>query len=240
MPLSMPSEEASLPCPALDAVSNSRDDNSKAQFDPETFLGKAGAGITLERFQSNQQIYAQGEPADTVSYIRKGRVKETTFSNRGKEAMVGIFGKGQFFGETCLGIAEVRSSSIITLEECLITSITNEAMLSMFNSEPDFSVFFMSQLLSRNARLEEDLVDQLFNLSKRRLARLLIVLAKSDQEGEIEVNLSQEALADMVGTTRSRISTFMNEFRDEGFVSYDSHSRRIEVHSAQLLSLLGN
>jgi CRP/FNR family cyclic AMP-dependent transcriptional regulator len=219
----------------------SRDNSSKAQFDPKAFLGRTGAGITLEKFQANQQIYAQGEPADTVGYIRKGRVKATTFSNRGKEAIVGIFRSGQFFGETCLGIAEVRTSNIVALEECLITSITKETMLATLNSEPAFSAFFVSQLLSRNARLEEDLTDQLLNLSERRLARLLIVLANSHQESErpSEVNLSQEALAYMVGTTRSRISTFMNKFRDQGLISYDSHSRRIKVYPALLPSTLG-
>ena len=164
-----------------------------------------------------------------------------TFSNRGKEAIVGIFQKGQFFGETCLGVAAVRTSNIVALEECLITSITNEAILSTFNCEPDFSAFFVSRLLSRMARLEEDLIDQLFNLSERRLARLLVLLANSDPEDKKpgEVNLSQEALADMVGTTRSRISTFMNKFRDQGFINYDSHSRKIEVYTALLLSVLG-
>jgi CRP-like cAMP-binding protein len=217
----------------------SHESSSRAPFDPGAFLSRTGAGITLEKFQTNQQIYAQGEPADTVGYIRKGRVKATTFSNRGKEAIVGIFRKGQFFGETCLSVAEVRTSNIVALEECLITSITKEAMLSTLKGEPDFSTFFVSRLLSRIARLEEDLTDQLLNLTERRLARLLIVLANSDQEKAGEVNLSQEALAEMVGTTRSRISTFMNKFRDKGFISYDSHSRRIEVYSALLLSLLG-
>jgi CRP/FNR family transcriptional regulator, cyclic AMP receptor protein len=215
---------------------------SKAQFDPEAFLGKAGAGITLERLQSNQQVYAQGEPADTVGYIRKGRVKETTLSNRGKQAIVGILQQGQFFGEACLGCTKVRTATLVALEECRITLIAKEAMLSALNSEPVFSAFFVTHLLSRNARLESDLVDQLLNLSERRLARLLLVLASPDQEGETPtvVNLSQEALADVVGTTRSRISTFMNKFREEGLISYDSHSRRIEVYSAQLLSLVGS
>ena len=219
---------------------SSHDTNSKVQFNPEAFLGKTGAGIALEKFQANQQIFVQGEPADTVGYIRKGRVKATTLSNRGKEGIIGIFRKGQFFGETCLSIAGVRTANIVALEECLITTITREAMLSALNCEPGFSVFFLSQLLSRNARLEEDLTDQLFNSSERRLARLLIVLANLDQKGEAgEVIINQEALAEMVGTTRSRISTFMNKFRDKGLISYDSHSRRILVYIAPLLSVLG-
>ena len=140
---------------------SSHDTNSKTQFNAEAFLGKSGAGITLEKFQANQQIFVQGEPADTVGYIRKGRVKATTLSNRGKEGIIGIFRKGQFFGETCLSIAGVRTANIVALEECLITTITREAMLLALNCEPDFSAFFLSQLLSRNARLEEDLTDQL-------------------------------------------------------------------------------
>jgi CRP/FNR family transcriptional regulator, cyclic AMP receptor protein len=217
------------------------DHGSKAPFDPRAFLGKVGVGVTLERFQQNQVIYAQGEPANTVGYIRKGRVKATTLSNRGKEAIVGILQKGQFFGEGCLGNIKVRTTTIVALEECLITSISSEVMLSTLHAEPDFSAFFASHLLSRNARLEEDLVDQLLNLSEKRLARLLLLLANVDREEgrPSEVYLSQEALAEMVGTTRSRISTFMNDFRDKGFINYDSHSRRIEVYTALLLSVLG-
>ena len=216
------------------------DQSSKAQFDPKAFLGKIGVGITLEKFQANQQIYAQGEPADTVGYIRKGQVKATTLSNRGKEAIIGILQAGQFFGETCLGPAKVRTTTIVALEDCLITTITNETMLATLNSEPAFAAFFIAHLLSRNARLKEDLTDQLLNLSEKRLARLLLVLANvAREEGKpSEVYLSQEALADMVGTTRSRINTFMNDFREKGFISYDSHSRRIEVYSALLLSVL--
>jgi CRP/FNR family transcriptional regulator, cyclic AMP receptor protein len=219
----------------------SRDKRSETQFDPGIFLGEIGAGITLEKFQKNQQIFVQGEPADTVGYIRKGRVKATVLSHHGKEAIVGIFRKGQFFGEACLSSAKLRTATIVALEECLITLITKEAMLSTLNSEPDFSAFFTTHLLARNIRLEEDLTDQLLNSSERRLARLLLVLAHVDQEGDtpVAINLSQEALADMVGTTRSRVSTFMNQFREKGFISYDSHSSKIEVYAALLLSVLG-
>lgn len=220
----------------------SRNKGSKAQFDPKVFLGKIGAGITLEKFQTNQQIFVQGEPADTVAYIRKGRVKATVLSDHGREAIVGIFQEGQFFGEACLGSAKLQTATIAALEECLITLITKEAMLSTLNSEPNFSAFFVAQLLSRITRLEEDLIDQLLNSSERRLARLLLLLANSDQEGgkQIAVTLSQEVLADMVGTTRSRVSTFMNRFREKGFISYNSHSGRIEVYAGLLLSVLGS
>ena len=223
------------------AVSDASFEKSpKAPFDPGTFLAKPAAGVTLERFQAGQQIHGQGEPADTVGYIRKGRVKVTTLSKRGKEAIVGIIQKGQFFAETCLGGANVRSATVVALEECLITSIAKDVMLSTLRSEPEFSTFFVAHLLSRNTRLEEDLGDQLLNLSEKRLARLLLVLADTDQESgrSGEIHLSQEALAEMVGTTRSRISTFMNKFRERGFISYDSHGRSIQVYSALLISVL--
>lgn len=220
----------------------SRGLSSKAPFDPEVFLGKTGAGMTLEKFQKNQLIFVQGGPADTVGYIRKGRVKATVLSNHGKEAIVGIFQKGQFLGEACLGGVKSRTATIAALEECLITSITKHAMLSTLNSEPVFSAFFATRLLSRIARLEQDLTDQLLNPSEQRLARLLLLLADSEQEGEkpVPVTVSQEVLAEMVGTTRSRVSTFMNKFREKGFISYNSHSGRIEVYAALLLTVLGS
>lgn len=217
------------------------DTASKGPFGPREFLTKPAAGVTLERFPAGWQICAQGELADTVGYIRKGRVKVTTLSNRGKEAIVGIIQKGQFFGEACLGIAKARTATVVAIEDCLITSVTKDAMLSKFSTDPEFTAFFMAHLLSRNSRLEEDLGDQLLNLSERRLARLLLLLADAGEEGggPSEVNLSQEALAEMVGTTRSRISTFMNRFREQGFISYGSRGRSIEVYAALLISVLG-
>ena len=213
----------------------------KAPFDPKAFLTRPAAGVTLERFEAGWQICTQGEPADTVGYIRKGRVKVATFSNRGKEAIVGIIGQGQFFGETSLRSANTRTATVVALEDCLITSVTTEVMLSTLSAEPEFSKFFMAHLLSRNTRLEEDFGDQLLNLSEKRLARLLLVLAEQGQDGgrPNEINLSQEALAEMVGTTRSRISTFMNRFREQGYISYDSHGRKIQVYTALLVSMLG-
>jgi len=217
------------------------DRTPKGLFDPRAFLARPAAGVTLERFEAGKQICGQGEPADTVGYIRKGRVKAMTLSNRGKEAIVGIIRDGQFFGEACLGSAKLRTATIVALEDCLITTVKREVMLSTFVSEPEFSAFFMAHLLSRNTRLEEDLGDQLLNLSEKRLARLLLVLADPGQDGgrPNEINLSQEALAEMVGTTRSRISTFMNRFREQGYISYDSHGRQIEVYTALLISVLG-
>lgn len=219
----------------------SREKRSKTQFDPEGILGRTGVGITLERFQKNQQIYGQGESADTVDFIRKGRVKATVLSDHGKEAIVGVFQEGQFFGEACLGSARLRTATVVALEECLITSITREAMLSTLHAEPAFSAFFVAHLVSRTTRLEEDLTDQLLNSSERRLARLLLVLASVDREEEkpAAITFSQEALAEMIGSTRSRVSTFMNKFREKGFIGYDSHSGKIEVYTALLLSVLG-
>jgi len=219
----------------------SGDKSTKVQFDPGALLGKSGVGITLEKFQKNQQIYVQGEPADTVAYIRKGRVKATVLSDHGKEAIVGVYQEGQFFGVACLGGARLRTSTAVALEECLITLITRETMHSTLKSEHDFSAFFVTRLLSRIARLEEDLTDQLLNSSEKRLARILLVLANRGQEGEqpVALDFSQEALAEMVGTTRSRVSTFMNQFREKGFIRYNSHSGKIEVYTALLLSVLG-
>ncbi|SIO44446.1 cAMP-binding domain of CRP or a regulatory subunit of cAMP-dependent protein kinases [Bradyrhizobium erythrophlei] len=213
-----------------------------APFDAKVFFGNFGAGTTSERFQKNHKIYVQGEAADTVCFLHQGQVKATALSELGKEAIVGIFHEGKFFGEACLGTAKLRTSTVVAMEECLITSVEKQAMLSALDSEPLLSAFFMTHLLSRNVRIEEDLIDQLLNSSERRLARLLLVLASPYHEGQkpIPVTLSQEVLAEMVGTTRSRVSTFMNKFRDEGLINYDSHSRRIEVYPAQLLSLLGS
>ncbi len=218
-----------------------REKNPKAPFDAKAFFRNFGAGATAERFQKNQKIYVQGEIADTVCYLDKGRVKAIVLSDLGKEAIVGIFHEGQFFGEACLGSAKLRIATIVAMEECLIISVKKKAMLSALHSAPHLSAFFISHLLSRNTRLEEDMIDQLLNSSERRLARLLLVLASSHEEGQkpVAVTLSQEALAEMVGTTRPRVSTFMNKFREKGFIRYDSHNGRIEVCAAMLLSVLG-
>jgi len=218
----------------------SRDKTTKPEFDPKAFLERCGRGVTLEKYQRNEQIFVQGDPVGAVGFVRRGSVKATILSGHGKEAIIGIFRQGQFFGESGLGSSKVRTSTIVALEECLATLITKETMLSMLGSEPAFSRFFLDQLLSRNTRLEGDLVDQLLHSSEQRLARLLLLLADADQYGAkpIPPSLSQEALADMIGTTRSRVSTFMNKFRDQGFISYDSHGG-IQVYAALLLTVIG-
>ena len=206
-------------------------------FDPRAFLGRIGAGKTVERYRKNQKIFGQGDVADTVFFIQKGKVKITVLSEHGKEAVVGIFGEGQFFGEACLRGGELRSATSHAMEECLITSITRSAMLATLSAEPKFSAFFMAYLLRRNSRIEDDLIDQLFNSSERRLARLLLLLANFGENDAkpIAVTLSQETLAEMIGTTRSRVSFFMNKFRKKGFIDYNG---KIEVHRSLLHAVL--
>jgi CRP/FNR family cyclic AMP-dependent transcriptional regulator len=207
-------------------------------FDSKAFLGRAGPGKTVERYGKNRKIFSQGEIADSVFYIQKGKVKITVLSEHGKEAVVGIVAEGQFFGEGCLEGAEVRAATSQAMEPCLITSIAKSTMLATLGREPKFSAFFIGYLLSRNSRIEDDLIDQLFNSSERRLARLLLLLANFGKEGggePIAVTLSQETLAEMIGTTRSRVSFFMNKFRKKGFIDYNG---KIEVHRSLLDAVL--
>jgi CRP/FNR family cyclic AMP-dependent transcriptional regulator len=207
-------------------------------FDPKAFLSKVGAGKTILEFEKNQHIFEQGDVADAVFYIQKGSVKLTVLSEHGKEAVVGILEPGQFFGEGCLNGHPLRIATTTAMEECVITSITKEAMIAALHSEPKFSELFMAYLLTRNSRVEEDLIDQLFNSSEKRLARLLLLLAHFGKEGRpqpILLDMSQETLAEMIGTTRSRVSYFMNKFRKLGLISYNG---KIEVHNSLLNAVL--
>jgi CRP/FNR family cyclic AMP-dependent transcriptional regulator len=207
-------------------------------FDPQGFLGRAAVGRATEKYEKNQKIFGQGEVAAAVFFIQKGKVKITVLSEHGKEAVVAILSEGQFFGEGCLLGAEIRTTTSQTMEASVITSITKSAMLAMLATEPKFSEFFIAYLLSRNSRIEDDLIDQLFNSSERRLARLLLLLANFGKEGggePIAVTLSQETLAEMIGTTRSRVSFFMNKFRKKGFIDYNG---KIEVHRSLLDAVL--
>jgi CRP/FNR family transcriptional regulator, cyclic AMP receptor protein len=211
---------------------------SEGAFDPQTFLARAGEGRTVEKYAKNQKIFSQGDVAGSVFYIQKGRVKITVLSEHGKEAVVGILAEGQFFGEGCLGGTTLRTATSHAMEECVITSITKAAMFTALAKEPRFSAVFTTYLLSRNSRIEDDLIDQLFNSSERRLARLLLLLANFGQEGGTApspITLSQETLAEMIGTTRSRVSFFMNKFRKKGFIDYNG---KIEVHSSLLDAVL--
>lgn len=208
------------------------------EFDPQAFLAMVGEGRTVSTFHKNETVFSQGEEADKVFYIQKGRVKVVVLSEQGKEAVVGILEPGQFFGESCLNGQPLRISTTTALEDCVITVITKTAMLTALRNEPKFSELFMSYLLTRNSRIEEDLVDQLFNSSEKRLARLLLLLANFGKDGSpqpIKVQVSQETLAEMIGTTRSRVSFFMNKFRRLGFISYNGE---IEVHNSLLNAVL--
>jgi CRP/FNR family transcriptional regulator, cyclic AMP receptor protein len=210
----------------------------RSSFDPKDFLAKVGVGKTILEFHKNQNIFAQGDVADTVFYLQKGRVKLTVLSEQGKEAVVAILEPGQFFGEGCLNGHQLRIATTTAMEECLVTSITKEAMITLLHTEPRFSEMFMAYLLTRNSRVEEDLIDQLFNSSEKRLARLLLLLAHFGKEGSprpINPSISQETLAEMIGTTRSRVSYFMNKFRKLGLISYNG---KIEVHNSLLSAVL--
>ncbi len=212
-----------------------RADNS---FDPKMFLAKVGTGKTILEFRKNQIIFAQGDVADTIFYIQKGRVKLTVLSEQGKEAVVAILEPGQFFGEGCLNGHPLRIATTKAIEACVVTAITREAMIAALEEEPKFSQLFTAYLLTRNSRIEEDLIDQLFNSSEKRLARLLLLLAHFEKEGRpqpINSNINQETLAEMIGTTRSRVSFFMNKFRKLGLISYNG---RIEVHNSLLSAVL--
>jgi CRP/FNR family cyclic AMP-dependent transcriptional regulator len=207
-------------------------------FDPKAFLSKVGTGKTILEFEKNQQVFGQGDVADAVFYIQKGNVKLTVLSEHGKEAVVGILEPGQFFGEGCLNGHPLRIATTTAMEQCVITSITKEAMIATLHNEPKFSELFMAYLLTRNSRVEEDLIDQLFNSSEKRLARLLLLLAHFGKEGRpqpILLDMSQETLAEMIGTTRSRVSFFMNKFRKLGLISYNG---KIEVHNSLLNAVL--
>jgi CRP/FNR family cyclic AMP-dependent transcriptional regulator len=208
------------------------------EFDAKVFIAKVGAGKKILEFHKNQHVFEQGDVADTVFYIQKGRVKLTVLSELGKEAVVAILEPGQFFGEGCMNGHALRIATTTAMEDCVITSITKDAMIAAIHDEPKFSELFMGYLLIRNSRIEEDLIDQLFNSSERRLARLLLLLANFGKEGSpqpITPNISQETLAEMIGTTRSRVSHFMNKFRKLGLISYNGH---IEVHNSLLSAVL--
>jgi len=211
---------------------------AKSTFDGQAFLAKAGIGKSILEFKKGQNVFVQGDRADTVFYIQKGRIKLTVLSDHGKEAVVGILGPGQFFGEACMNGQKLRMSTTTAMEHCVITAITKTAMIAALRHEPQFSEMFMTYLLTRNSRIEEDLIDQLFNSSERRLARLLLLLANFGKEGSpqrISPSISQETLAEMIGTTRSRVSHFMNKFRKLGLIDYNGH---IEVHNSLLNAVL--
>jgi CRP/FNR family transcriptional regulator, cyclic AMP receptor protein len=208
---------------------------AKLPFYPKEFLAKVNGGLTISNYQKNQTIYSQGAPADSVFYIQSGKVKNTVISEQGKEAVVALLGPGDFFGEGCLTGQPLRLGTVRAESECVIAQISKVEITRVIHEEPAFAELFIAHLLSRNTRVEEDLVDQLFNSSEKRLARMLLLLANFGKEGQqvpVLAKISQETLAEMIGTTRSRVSFFMNKFRDLGLIDYSGQN--IEVHSSLL------
>ena len=206
----------------------------KEPFNPQAYLTQVGNGKTSLTSPKNRVLFSQGDTADAVFYILKGQVKLSVVSEQGKEAIVGIVETGGFFGEGCLAGQRVCMASATAMEDSSLLRIDKQAMIKVLHDEPAFSTLFMEYLLARNIRIQEDLVDQLFNSSEKRLARLLLLMAHFGKEGKPEAviaKISQETLAEMIGTTRSRVSFFMNRFRKLGFIEYNGG---LHVHSSLL------
>ena len=229
---------------AVQAPKNKRKGNGKPQvivseaaaprFDAETFLTSVGAGRSTTRYQANKSVFRQGDPADAVFYIQRGKVKLTVISEQGKEGVIAMLGAGDFFGEGCLAGQPLHMATAVAMGDSTIARIEIDTMIRVLHEEPKLSEMFMGFLLSRNIQFEADLVDQLFNSSERRLARVLLLLANFGKEGKMETvipKISQEVLAARVGTTRSRINFFMNKFRKLGFIEYNGG---LKVHSSLL------
>ena len=206
----------------------------KLSFDPREFLAKVNGGRTISNYRKDQIAFRQGDPADAVFYIQGGKAKKTVISEQGKEAVVALLGAGDFFGEGCLAGEALRLSTVSAMTNCVIARISKADVTRVIHEEPAFAELFIAHLLARNGRVEEDLVDQLFNSSEKRLARTLLLLANFGKEGlpePIIAKVSQETLAEMIGTTRSRVSFFMNKFRKLGLIDYNG---TIEIHSSLL------
>ena len=206
----------------------------KPPFDPKAFLAKADGGKTMTNYDEKQIVFSQADPANSIFYIQQGKIKLTVVSSQGKEAVVAILGERAFFGEGCLAGQPLRMATATAMSECTIVRLEKAAIVRVLHDEPAFSEVFLSYLLSRNIRIEEDLVDQLFNSSEKRLARVLLLLANFGKEGKPEpviAKMSQETLAEIIGTTRSRVSFFMNRFRKLGFIEYNGG---LHVHSSLL------
>ena len=210
---------------------------TKAQlpFDPHIFLTKIGEGRTIAEYRKNKKVFSQGDPADAIFYIQNGKVKLTVVSKQGKEAVIGILGTADFFGEGCLAGQPLRMATATSISACVIVRLEKRSTLRVLHDEPTFSELFLAHLLARNIRLEEDLVDQLFNSSEKRLARVLLLLANFGKEGKPEpviAKIRQETLAEIIGTTRSRVSFFMNKFRKLGLIDYNGGLQGLQVHSS--------
>jgi CRP-like cAMP-binding protein len=210
----------------------------RPSFDPKFFLARVGDGRSIGKYRKDQIVFSQGSPADAVFFIQKGKVKITVVSEQGKEAVVAILGVNEFFGEGCLAGQTQRISTVATMADSVVMRLEKSAIMDVIHQEPKFSEMFITHLLGRAIRIEADLVDQLFNSSEKRLARLLLLLANFGKEGKPEpviAKISQEMLAEMIGTTRSRVSFFMNKFRKLGFIDYNGG---IHVHSSLLNAVL--
>ncbi|MGA3098803.1 MAG: Crp/Fnr family transcriptional regulator [Bryobacteraceae bacterium] len=210
----------------------------KTPFDLKIFLIKVNGGRTDAEYRTNDHVFSQGDAANSVFYVKEGKVKLTVFSKQGKEAVVAILKDGDFFGEGCLAGQQVRMATAVAITECSVMKLEKEAVVRLLREEPAFSELFMAHLLSRNIKIEEDLVDQLFNSSEKRLARVLLLLANFGKESKPEPlipKISQETLAAIVGTTRSRVSFFMNRFRKLGFIEYNGG---LKIHSSLLNVIL--
>ncbi|MGP8243025.1 MAG: Crp/Fnr family transcriptional regulator [Bryobacteraceae bacterium] len=206
----------------------------KPAFDLKVFLSKANGGRTRADYDANRVVFSQGDPADAIFYIHKGKVKLGVVSSQGKEAVVAILGAGDFFGEGCLAGQPVRMGTAVAMSACTIMKLERPDVIRTLHEQPAFAEVFVAHLLSRTIRIEEDLVDQLFNSSEKRLARVLLLLANFGKEGAPQTvipKISQETLAGIVGTTRSRVSFFMNRFRKLGFVEYNDG---LKIHSSLL------
>ena len=211
---------------------------ARTSFDPKSFLAQVGEGHSIRKYCENEVVFSQGEPADAVFYIKRGKVKVTVVSERGKEAVVAILGPDDFLGEGCLAGQPRRMATVVTMVDSAIVRLDKSAIIRLIREEPAFSEMFMAHLLARTIRIEADLIDQLFNSSEKRLARVLLLLANFGKDGKPEpviAKISQEMLAEMVGTTRARVSFFMNKFRKLGFIDYNGG---IEVHSSLLNVIL--
>ena len=206
----------------------------RSSFDPKSFLAKVGDGRSIGNYRKDQIVFSQGDAADAVFYIQKGKAKVTVVSEQGKEAVVAVLGEDEFFGEGCLAGQLQRIANVASMTDSVIMRLEKAAVVRVIHQEPAFSEMFIAHLLGRTIRVEADLVDQLFNSSEKRLARMLLLLANFGKEGTpapMIAKISQETLAEMFGTTRSRVSFFMNKFRKLGFIDYNGG---IEVHSSLL------
>jgi CRP/FNR family cyclic AMP-dependent transcriptional regulator len=204
------------------------------RFNLRAFVAKDGDGHTIAEFRKEQTLFSQGEPADAIFYILKGRIKLTVLSRQGKEAVIAMLGSDDFFGEGSLADQRLRMATATTMTDGSMVRIEKKAMMRLLHNQAAFSEQFTTYLLSRNIRIEEDLVDQLFNSSEKRLARILLLLGRIGKGGDAEIvvpKISQETLAEMIGTTRARVSFFMNRFRQLGFIEYNGGLR---VHSSLL------